>query len=550
MKERWRNAAELLPWTVAALGAFPTLQGLYRLTFASLGRDQGIFQYAAWAVREGEVAYRDFREINGPLIQLIHGLFHYLGADDEHRFRQLDSALCLLVFGIVGWALAKAHNATRLARYGWTCAAATTFGAGYLTFDWWDTAQREGYYDHLILLSIALQVYALAGSHDARRSKVLMVGAGLASALTWFGKPTCGLYALLQLLSLALQERTRARAQRALHFGFGCMLASIFVLAYVLKFGDAARAIETILLEVPRFYRFIWKRSWQACYRMGANGARLNYAVISLVAFIGLLRARIVPRHFLPAVALVIGGAISFFAQGKGFAYHLHPVVAGTRLLWLAIAIGIGERARRHMNGRWLAATVLAGAGLAIRSVDDAVHSEAFGSNWSSLGYTATDRTTHAYLRQFERIDFFPEDLRAAAAYLEANTTPTARIQTYGMDPYLLFLAKRHTATPFIYSFELDAEAAINGGDGGTPTATEASWLKGVQARHEQAMLERLRARPPAAFVFFDRAPFRMPTESVMQFAELCSETHAWMQTRYVKAKRFGTIQVWVLRSP
>ena len=41
-----------------------------RASWTPLGRDQGIFQYVAWAVAQGDVDYRDVRDVNGPLIAL------------------------------------------------------------------------------------------------------------------------------------------------------------------------------------------------------------------------------------------------------------------------------------------------------------------------------------------------------------------------------------------------------------------------------------------------------------------------------------------------
>src|SRR5688500_18120637 len=74
--------------------AFPAVVWVWdatvRASYASLGRDQGIFQYVAWAAGKGDRLYRDVRDVNGPVVAMVHGLFQALGGADEHRFRTLD----------------------------------------------------------------------------------------------------------------------------------------------------------------------------------------------------------------------------------------------------------------------------------------------------------------------------------------------------------------------------------------------------------------------------------------------------------------------------
>src|SRR5271163_1940546 len=103
--ELWRDTLE--KGSAAALRAarllvLPCLVGLpalawvreamHRASLETLGRDQGIFQYIAWAVTHGAKDYKDVRDVNGPLTHFIHMAFLALGGADEHRFRSLDLA--------------------------------------------------------------------------------------------------------------------------------------------------------------------------------------------------------------------------------------------------------------------------------------------------------------------------------------------------------------------------------------------------------------------------------------------------------------------------
>ncbi len=93
----------LVPALLVALPPFVWVRdGTYRASLTTLGRDQGIFQYIAWAVSQGDVDYRDVRDVNGPLTHLVHMVFLALGGRDEHRFRVLDLATTGLTFAIVG----------------------------------------------------------------------------------------------------------------------------------------------------------------------------------------------------------------------------------------------------------------------------------------------------------------------------------------------------------------------------------------------------------------------------------------------------------------
>src|SRR6185437_890287 len=85
-----------------------------------------------------------------------------------------------------------------------------------------------------------------------------------------------------------------------------------------------------------------------------------------------------------------------------------------------------------------------------------------------------SERTTREYFAHFPEPDYFPYEMRQAADYLRANTDPSDRVQTYGMDPYLLFLAGRLSATPYIYAYDLDVDAALGGGTGAVPDDAQA----------------------------------------------------------------------------
>ena len=88
--QRLRGALRWLPLACALVLVPLAIWVAWASTFNTLGRDQGIFQYIAWAVLRGAKDYRDVRDVNGPLTHLVHMVLLALGGRDEHRFRVLD----------------------------------------------------------------------------------------------------------------------------------------------------------------------------------------------------------------------------------------------------------------------------------------------------------------------------------------------------------------------------------------------------------------------------------------------------------------------------
>ena len=103
----------LAPLVIALPPLFWVVSATERASRTPLGRDQGIFQYVGWALRQGQVDYRDVRDVNGPLTHLVHVVLLALGGADEHRFRVLDLVVTGASFAFAGGCLAGARHATR-----------------------------------------------------------------------------------------------------------------------------------------------------------------------------------------------------------------------------------------------------------------------------------------------------------------------------------------------------------------------------------------------------------------------------------------------------
>ncbi len=558
---RLRVLALALAPLLAALPALPRiLQALPIAVLSPLGRDQGIFQYSAWAITEGERLYRDIRDVNGPLTPLVHLAFLGLGGADEGRFRLLDLLVNGIVFAFVGACLPRLfeREGVRPARPSWlergifAFSGSAVLGAQYLSYLAWHSAQRESFFDWFMLPSVALQLVAQAwpeGMSDreaARRHRRLLPVVGALSVIPWFGKPTYAAFTFVQLVALfADQEMAIARRARFVWFGLGATSGAALLFAFLLRFGDVGAFLRISLHDVPAMYRFIWPRPLAELFT-DHHGRLALFALMSMAAMTGLIAVGQMPRRALGIALLPLGGIANVLAQRKGFDYHYHALSAAAWLHALVFVAWVIERGR--VSEERMRALPFLFAGLvgvfAAREARDSPH------RWRlwlpeylpKIG----GRETETYFALFPEQDFFAWDMRRAAAWLRENTKPGDRVQTYGMDPYLLFLARRLSATPYIYVYDLSPNAALVGGPGTEPSEAEKLTIRHIRDAHERDMLERLEARPAAAFVFMDKAPLLTNPDAVLDFRGWCRESAAWFAAHYEEAARFGTFRIYV----
>ena len=564
-----RIAAGLWPVVPALLVAVPAFGWVWsatvRASWASLGRDQGIFQYIAWAVGQGDVAYRDVRDVNGPVITMVHAFFQALGGADEHRFRVLDLLCTGLSFVIAGALVPSiAEPARRVAlhvRAAWAFAAWVALSAQYLVYGFWDTAQRESFLDWFVLVSIALQAtHHASGDPRTRPTMATLLASGALSFLPWLGKPTFALFTATQLVALAAEpghaglaphERMRTRARRLGLFLAGGAAGVALPLAWLALRGDVGAWARITFVDVPVMYRFIWPRPASAILSLPGYAELAQVAVMTSIGLGALVALRWLPRRALPIAAMPAVGLISVVGQAKGFPYHFHPVTLGASFGWLVALATVWDVARARSR---TTATVL--------RVSAVVASLLVTARAGYLGWAAPypaapppgarDRAaleSAARLSAFDRIDYFPRAMRDAAEYIAARTTPDDRVQTYGMDAYLLFLAGRRSATPYVYAYDLNADAAIHGSfdpDGPRPTAEQVERIRAMRDAHARDLAERLERSPPAAFVFVDGSPLMSWQDAVADFSAHCPEVAVWLSAHYRQTADFDGIRVWL----
>ncbi len=550
------------PLAIALPPLFWVVTATDRASRTPLGRDQGIFQYVGWALSQGQVDYRDLRDVNGPLTHLIHVAFLALGGADDHRFRVLDLAITGATFAFAGACVAGlgARRAPEWSgRAAWALAGWVVLSGQYLLFGYWDIAQRESFFDWFMLPSVALQLVAQAppailarGQADggARRQALQLAACGALSLVPWFGKPTFALFTLAQLVALAADDQLVLSRKKAFGaFALGGAVSAAALLALLAIYGDALAFVRIQATDVPALYRFLWPRAAADIFSNPWSATQAIFAIAGAVVLVFLVLLGEMPRVVIAIALVPVCALASVVVQAKGFPYHFHPVTAGVHLQWLAFASWFSERTRVARRSRAILRLAPIGVGLLVAyqvatAMEDSPHVRATWLLWS--GATPADRATREYFARFPESDFFPFEMRQTAAYLREHTRPDDRVQAYGMDPYVLFLAGRLSATPYIYAYDLDVDAALAGGTGGVPDDAQSERIRAIRESHEDDMLARLQARPPAAFVFLDHAPLTTESDAWEDFEEHCTRAAPWVRGKYRETVRFGHDHVWL----
>jgi hypothetical protein len=117
------------------------------------------------------------------------------------------------------------------------------------------------------------------------------------------------------------------------------------------------------------------------------------------------------------------------------------------------------------------------------------------------------------------------------------------------MDAYVLFLAHRKSATPYIYAYDLNVDNALHGSfdpGGLQPTTTEAARIQAMRDAHVSDLFARVERKPPAAFVFIDRSPLMTHVDAVEDFSVHCPEVAVWLTEHYRQTADFDGIRVWL----
>jgi hypothetical protein len=295
------------------------------LGWRSLGwpliHDAPLFHYIGWLIGQGLVPYRDIFDMNLPGIYLVHwAIVATVGAGDL-GWRLID----------LGWLVATAGAlfafCLPLGGRDGAAASALLFTLYHLAGGAWRAGQRD----------FLLCVFLVAGASGLARAwerpgplwPLALAGAAFAAALTL--KPYGpALFWLGGIVAAALAARRGGRAALA---GAGATAgAGLTVLALVFGWlawrGGFGAFVDEYTGYVLPFYGFLGREPlWQAVG--GHTYARPLIALLGALVIWGLLvpaRPGFGIRRPL-AVLGIAAGLFHFVLQGKGWEYHLYPLV-------------------------------------------------------------------------------------------------------------------------------------------------------------------------------------------------------------------------------
>jgi hypothetical protein len=557
LRRHWRVAA--VPLALALPPLLWVADATRRASFTTLGRDQGIFQFIAGALSRGAIDYRDVRDVNGPLIHLVHLVFLGLGGADEHRFHVLDLAVTGVSFAAAGAcvpSIGSSQGPGLLERVLWALAAWVTLSGQYLLYGFWDIAQRESFLDWFMLPAVALPLvaqrpYSIAEASRARPARRigLFVLMGALSVIPWFGKPTFALFTVAQLVALLVDRGSpvpRARAFSA--FAIGGAAGAATQVAFLVRYGDPLAFLRIQLVDVPAMYRFIWPRSPFDVLSTPFFGGQALAGIAGSVLLLVLIASGDMAVRALGVALAPVCGIASVLVQAKGFPYHFHPVTAGLALQAVVLAAWFADRLRvAGRRGAFLRfAPIALAIGIALHVGSSLFESPYLRDPWLLVAAAEKWTGSSEYFAHFVRVDFFPGEMRQAAAFVRARTRPEDSVQTYGMDPYVLFLADRRTATPYIYAYDLNADVALAGGTGARPDREQTDRIRRIRDAHEADLLARMSVAPPAALIFTDGSPLLSQPDAWEDFAAHCAKAALWVETHYREAAQFGHQHVWL----
>lgn len=549
-RARRRSIASAL---IACLVPLPWLWfAVERASYAGLGRDQGIFQGTAWAIAHGAALYRDLREINGPLPHEIHWLASLFGGFDPHVLRTFDLTVSGFVFAAFGAALPGAlgrapGRSDALERCAWGAAGSAILLAQYVAFyDFWHLTQRESFFNWFVLGAFACLLHASTRAR-ARGALGLVCLSGVLSALPWFGKPQCALYTGLHLLALGFAPFATVAGLRRRMLAFGCGLALGWAtqVAFLALHAGIPEFARGYLLENASYYRYIWPRFLDDIVGLHDHVVFYPIAFVLALLTVSAVVLERVGRQLLGLAAFPLLGIALDIAQGKAFFYHLHPVTAGSAALALALlcAVARAEDAR-NSGSLWPFAL---GSALAYFAATALLASPHLAASFAPRdGATRAARGMPEYLRHYDTHSFASVGLVLAAAYLRAHTRPNDRIQLYGQDPYLLALAERQSATPYIYGIDLNPDAVLEGIKAARASDAARARATAINVRNLTDFNARIERANPAAFVFFDHAPFKHPRDAFAEFTKHAPKVAALVRERYQEAPSFGFVRVYL----
>jgi hypothetical protein len=491
-------------WPLCAALALGALIGLPSLVYP-FGRDQAMFAYVGRGWLDGFLPYRDSWDNKPPGIYALYGLASLLPLPQMMSVRAVDLVATLLTAALLGLIAGRwwGRRAGALAAF--------LYAAGYyLCFDYWDTAQTEGY----LTLFLAAAV-AAAALGRARVSPAAMAAVGALCAMAALFKTTAVLPAAVLIAWAWWRGGRRPGLLAAAAGGFAAPVALAGL--YFWRAGALSEMWELVIGFNLSYASGAPAKVFTSATRSGPLYAFTTLGILGPLALLGVGAGLLPPRK--RGVAFVVAWAcaagLTVFAQGRLFHYHwqvtLAPVALAaacgveTLVVWQREPPQVARRLCQALPLVFLAAGLVA---LATTIPPGYAASAARLAGLLSPGQ---------HLGRFTGVFGFSvfADLRAAD-YLRTHTSDGDTVQVWAFEPLVNIAAGRRAPTRFVANHALMDDA----------------WSFGKR-RWWREFRRGMRARPPRYIVTVNN-----PAGASREPVEV---DHAWLREFVARNYRFET---------
>lgn len=490
------------------------------LTFR-MGVDQGSFAYIGSEILKGHWPYLDTWESDFPGMMFLHAGIMLVFGKSIAMFRVFDLVVQLLVVSLIY------RITTRVSTPVGGFLAGALYCLIYQGWGPWNTAQREGFAVPLVLWGCWL---FLTASRRTPERTALGIGLGLGAAALF--KPT--LLALGAFYLPLLPNFRRNGGWRPLGLalvGVG-LPAAVFVVLYALK-GGLHEMIEATV-SYQAIYTARLRGDGPVLAHWVGNTLRLGPQAMALA--LGYLPFLFHPGERKPRVMLYLGylgATLGVVVQGTFAGYHYLPGMAIGAIL---VGSAFGQVSTWLQGRLWrfrLGRHDLVLASLVLLVIMPAyLHGESL-RDLASLRFLEppSPRSTPGTVFDFT-------ESYALAQYFHQETDPSDRVQVWGYEPLVYFLANRTAASRFAISHPLVIRVP---GESLTP----------MQQDWRREFLRDIRDRAPrfVAVVRRDNWWWAPEERTSEQLLDDFPEWKHMLQERYVPDRTIGRFQVFRLRA-
>jgi len=446
---------------------------LLPLLWYGFGADQGIFSYSVWIWRKfGQAPYTYVFDQAFPGIFLIHYFVQAVIGESVTSFRVFDlawqSATAAVIY-LVTFSIFKNRLAGLLASimYSFFC----------LELGPWNSGQRDGFLTLLYLLSFWL----LTRQEAARKILWQPILAGFLIGFAFLIKPTAALLALVFMVMIFKNARPRLPAISA--FCFSCALPSLAVIIYYWRL-DGLKDLYQVLFE---FNAEIYAGSMIMPLSLAVKGiilmrlwsGNLGILIGALLLALFWKKVRVGNGSGCFWLLLIFLAAYAgYIAQGKYFIYQQAPVWG---LLCLFSGAGWAETFEllAAKTGASKRAGAFAASVLIILLAVSLFNLELLKFLSQALPLKPS---------QGQKVFTYYKFCALAADYVRVRAAPQDKVQVWGNEALINFLAKRRAPTRFPQTFPLLLKPKQHGKN---------AFQKGLA----EQFLESLKKDPPVYFL-------------------------------------------------